>query len=47
VTFFQDDGVRRIEERAARVGTRQILAALHEVFIRGRGEVTVELLLLG
>jgi len=28
VTFFQDDRIRRIEERTARVGTGKILAAL-------------------
>jgi hypothetical protein len=45
VTFFQDDRIRRIEERTARVGTGKILAALQKVFVRGRGQATIELFL--
>jgi hypothetical protein len=47
VTFLQDERVRRVEERTARVGTGKILAALQKVFVRGWGQATVELFLPG
>jgi hypothetical protein len=47
VTFLQDDRVRRVEERTARVGAGKILAALQKVLVRGRGEATVKLFLPG
>jgi hypothetical protein len=47
ITFFQNDGIRRIEERTARVGARKILAALQKIFVGGRGHVTIESFHLG
>jgi hypothetical protein len=47
VTFFQDDGVRGVEEWAARIPTGKALTALQKVLIRGRGQATVELFLSG
>jgi hypothetical protein len=47
ITFFQDDGVRGMEEWAARISTGEALTALEKVLVRGRGQTTVELFLSG
>jgi hypothetical protein len=47
VTFFEYDRIGRVEERTARVGTGKILATLQKVFVRGRGQATIELFLSG
>jgi hypothetical protein len=47
VTLLQDDGIRGMEEWAARIPTRKALTALQKVLIRGRGQATVALFLSG
>jgi hypothetical protein len=47
VTLVQDQGIRRMEERTARIRAGKILAALQKVLVRGRGQATIELFLSG
>jgi hypothetical protein len=47
VPFLQDDRIRSVEERTARVGAGKIFAALQKVLVRDRGQATIEPLLSG